>query len=295
MMNTMRIACVLASLVSLTAYGQNEWRDKWRAMSYATVNGVEIAYDEVGAGEAILLLHGGQIADSFVPMLTEPSLAEYRLISIHRRGRGQSGDFQGPFNQQLDAADALALLEHLGIPKAHVVAHSASGPVGLLMAMTAPERVQSLILMEPAPLAIAGVDSPLGPNAGQRQQRERAADPQVRAAEWLANMVGDDWETQLSSFYSHAQEHLVRVYESERETTDLTVTESDYASIQAPVLWIWSEQGFFVSEPAFALLEEHGPDMEVRTVPGTSHMLEVLWPGPVAEEIATFVKQHPIE
>src|SRR5690349_17953707 len=56
------------------------------------------------------------------------------------------------------AADARALLRRLGIERAHVVGHSAGGPIALRLALDAPEFVHSLALLEPALM-----DVPSGP------------------------------------------------------------------------------------------------------------------------------------
>ena len=47
----------------------------------------ELEYDVRGTGEPVLLIHGAILADAFVPLLTQPALADdYRLIAYHRRG-----------------------------------------------------------------------------------------------------------------------------------------------------------------------------------------------------------------
>ena len=54
-------------------------------MEIAEVNGVELEYEVVGSGEPTLLIDM-LIADSFVPILTEPSLDRCQLIRYHKRG-----------------------------------------------------------------------------------------------------------------------------------------------------------------------------------------------------------------
>ena len=299
MNNTIRIACLLTSLVTLTAYGQNEWRDKWREMNYATVNGVEIAYDDVGTGETILLIHGGTVADSFVPILDEPALSRYRLINMHRRGNGQSGDYEGSNDYQRTTADALALLSHLGVSKVHVVAHSAGGQPALYLAMTASDVVQSLVVVEPNVPYIEGMDLENPERPAREAERQRLApliqaDPYFGADQWLDMMLGPDWRTILSSVYLHAPDHLARVYAAGRQPIRPRVAESDYENIQAPVLWVWSEQREPRLERLSAFLREQIPTMEYTTA-GETHMLQVLYPEPLAIVIADFVEQYPIQ
>ena len=55
-------------------------------MKTATVNGVELEYELIGSGEPVLLI-SPVLADGFVPLVAEPSLAErYQLIRYHKRG-----------------------------------------------------------------------------------------------------------------------------------------------------------------------------------------------------------------
>jgi pimeloyl-ACP methyl ester carboxylesterase len=51
-------------------------------------NGVTLEYEDRGAGEPVLLIHGGVFAATFSEMISERSLASYRLTRPHRRGLG---------------------------------------------------------------------------------------------------------------------------------------------------------------------------------------------------------------
>ncbi|MGH7605776.1 MAG: alpha/beta fold hydrolase [Gemmatimonadales bacterium] len=91
------------------------------------------------------------IADTFRPLLREPSLAgRYRLILYHRRGYAGSSRASGPVSVARQAADCRALLRHLSVERAHVVGHSYGGAVALQLALDAPGVACSLALLEPA-------------------------------------------------------------------------------------------------------------------------------------------------
>ncbi len=60
-------------------------------MARVVVDGVVLEYEDCGAGEPVVCIHGAFIADVFRPLLSERGLAErYRLVSYHRRGYGGS-------------------------------------------------------------------------------------------------------------------------------------------------------------------------------------------------------------
>lgn len=123
--------------------------------AFAPVEGGRIEYIASGPadGEPVLLLHGSGLAEAFAEIAAEPALRNYRLIRIHRRGYAGSSEVEGDsFSMAQQAADAVAVLDALGIEKAHVVGHSYGGAVALQMAMDAPQRVHSLVALDiPAP------------------------------------------------------------------------------------------------------------------------------------------------
>ena len=138
-------------------------------MQTSRINGAEIEYEVIGDGQPVLFLHGVLLGDSFQPMLAEPGIADsHRCITWHRRG--YAGSRPGPSSDSVEeaAADARALLEYLGIGRAHVVGHSYGGCVALQLALDAPERVYSLALVEAALLA-GRVSKPIVMPSAKRQ------------------------------------------------------------------------------------------------------------------------------
>src|SRR5687768_6153424 len=128
-----------------------------RAMENAKFNGVELEYEVAGSGEPVLLISTGPIADSFLPFLSEKSLVErYRLIRYRQRRVGNGAPSPVPVSFEQHAADAAALLSHLGIRRAHVAGHSTGAVIAVQLAADRPEMVQTLALLEPT---LVGVPS----------------------------------------------------------------------------------------------------------------------------------------
>ena len=118
-------------------------------MDSVKVNGVELEYEVRGSGEPVLLIDM-LIADCFVPLLTEPSLAgRYQLIRYHKRGWVGSTHTPPPVSIGDHAADAAALLDHLGVRRAHIAGHSTGASIAAQLALDHPEKVHTLTLLEP--------------------------------------------------------------------------------------------------------------------------------------------------
>ena len=117
-------------------------------MNSVKVNGVELEYEVVGSGEPVLLI-SPVLADGFLPLVSEPALADsYQLIRYHKRGWVGSTHTPAPVSVADHAADAAAILDHLGIPRAHIAGHSSGAAVAAQLALDHPETVHTLILLE---------------------------------------------------------------------------------------------------------------------------------------------------
>jgi len=116
-------------------------------MPKASINGIDLYYEVQGTGAPVLLI-AGFTADHMSWLLQVPAVAqEFQCISYDNRGTGQSTVPEGPYTIRQMADDAVALLDHLGISKAHVVGHSMGGAIGQELAINYPDRVSSLLLL----------------------------------------------------------------------------------------------------------------------------------------------------
>ena len=123
-------------------------------MDSINVNGAALEYEMRGAGEPVLLIDM-LIADCFVPLLVEPALADrYQLIRYHKRGWVGSTHTPPPVSFADHAADAAALLEQLGVRRAHIAGHSTGASIAAQLALDHPETVHTLTLLEPTLLSL---------------------------------------------------------------------------------------------------------------------------------------------
>ena len=110
-------------------------------------DGVPIYYETHGEhGEPVLLIMGlGADAHAWEFQVPDFS-ARHRVVLVDNRGVGRSGKPAGQYTTSQMADDALAVLDALGIRRAHVVGISMGGMIAQELALSHPERVGGLVL-----------------------------------------------------------------------------------------------------------------------------------------------------
>ncbi|MGI9003842.1 MAG: alpha/beta fold hydrolase [Pseudonocardia sp.] len=99
-------------------------------------------------GPAVLALHGVTGHSARWRVLAE-ALPELRLLAVDLRGHGHS-PWTPPWNIEQHVADALAVLDDLGLERVAAIGHSYGGAIAVHLAQAAPERVERLVLLDPA-------------------------------------------------------------------------------------------------------------------------------------------------
>jgi pimeloyl-ACP methyl ester carboxylesterase len=113
-------------------------------------DGVELNVLEQGDGPAVLLLHGfpdsAHLWRHQIPTLVD---AGFRVVAPDQRGFGDSDKPQAieAYGFGHLVADVLAVLDHAGVERAHVVGHDWGAAVAWALALLAPERVDRLVAM----------------------------------------------------------------------------------------------------------------------------------------------------
>jgi len=103
-------------------------------------------YMEAGVGEPVLLIMGFGGDHTAWGFQVGAFAARHRVIAFDNRGAGQTEAPDRPYTTRLMAADTLALMDALGIERAHVVGVSMGGMIAQELALAHPERVRSLHL-----------------------------------------------------------------------------------------------------------------------------------------------------
>jgi 3-oxoadipate enol-lactonase len=124
-------------------------------MPTLTTNGVELYYERKGQGEPLLLVHGLLFsAESWRDQLDALS-AEYDCIALDLRGqhRSQTTEDAGGYDLWNQMEDVHGLIRELGIAPTHYAGLSMGGMIGMRLALTHPEDLRDLILLDTTAMA----------------------------------------------------------------------------------------------------------------------------------------------
>lgn len=174
---TMRVAAILALAVVFSALagaaGEAEYRD---------INGARLFVKSIGAGPAIVLVHGGPGFNHryFLPHVERLVDEGFRLVLFDLRGHGRSLGGVTAESLSFDAfvEDLEALRAELGLERMNLLAHSWGALAGMEYAIRHPERLESLVLVSPVAAKRGEFDAET--RARQEAQRDKADAARVK-------------------------------------------------------------------------------------------------------------------
>ena len=261
----------IGSLTEMTMATSEQQRTRPNG-AYVDAGGVNTYYEVTGAGEPVLLLHGGMCTAETLDGQT-PSLAErYRVFVPERRGHGRTPDVDGPLSYGVMADDTIALMDTLGIGSAHLVGWSDGASVALLVALRRPERVRKLVLI------------------GQPVEFEGAR-PEMRAM--LDSFTSEDLPPMLRQLYAAASPdgpaHFDAVFDRIKPSWRQTgATLEDLGRVQAPTLVLIGEHDVTTIEHA-AAMQRALPHGRLGVVPGATHALPMEKPELTSQLLLDFL------
>jgi pimeloyl-ACP methyl ester carboxylesterase len=264
--------------------------------------GVQVHVAETGPEDAppVLCLHGWP-QHFLIWRELWPALGDsYRVICPDLRGHGWSGwPDDGDFRKARLVDDAIALLDALGVPRAHVIGHDWGGWTAILMGLGHPERVRSLLALSvlhpwpPQALALRNIwrfayQVPLAtPWLGEKLVRTEGFIRKVIRSGWADKAAFDaaaarTYEDTLRGPIGARTSHLMyRSFLQHEISAPLRGAFAD-GRLEMPARLIIGERDPLGAHLA-AGFEHRGPDAAYEIVPGTGHFLPEERPALVAE------------
>jgi pimeloyl-ACP methyl ester carboxylesterase len=252
-------------------------------------NGITLHCVVEGDGEALALVHGVGASLDVWDGVAARLCHDYRIIRYDQRGHGQSEKVPGPYVVEDFAGDLRALLDELGIERAHVAGHSLGGLVAQSFALDYPGRLSKLALIS----TVAG----------------RTAEERTRVEERLAmvasGIAGDHFRASLDRWFTDEfrvkNPELLATYAARNQANDPACYAAAYRvlamtdlaerlpEIKAETLVITGEhdQG---SNPRMALLmHQRIKGSILRILPVLRHSILVEAPDVVAGVLSNFL------
>lgn len=120
-------------------------------MPIESINDFAMYFESRGAGEPLLLLHGGGGIGANWNLIFPAPPDGLQLIVPDLRGHGQSTNPLGHFTFRQAALDVFALLDHLGIERCKAIGMSMGAKTLLHMATQQPHRIEAMVLVSATP------------------------------------------------------------------------------------------------------------------------------------------------
>ena len=264
-------------------------------------DGVELALVDEGEGPAVLLLHGFPDSSHLwrhqVPALVE---AGFRVLAPDLRGFGESDrpDEVEEYAITRSLADVVAILDGLGVERAHVVGHDYGAALAWVLAGLAPERVDRL--------AVLSVGHPNTLRHPSVAQREKFWYQLLFLFEGTAEelLTRDDWAL-LREFSARRRrpgavvrrpvpagraDRGAQLVPGERTCRRASSRSRPFPAIGAPTLGLWSSGDNYLLEEGMLASGEHVTgSWRYERIEGASHWLQLDAPERVNELLLEFL------
>ncbi|MFJ3581986.1 alpha/beta fold hydrolase [Streptomyces sp. NPDC090127] len=245
---------------------------------YAETGAVRTWYETDGAGEPLVLLHGGFCTNETWGAQRAALAAGFRLFLPERRAHGHTADVEGPLRYEDMADDTVAFIDAVVGGPTHLVGWSDGGIVALLVALARPDLVRKVVVIganfRPAGECWAepGMIDAMTPDSPDLEFFRELYDPVAPdgPGHWpvVARKTVDMWRTQP------------------------TLTTDDLSRVGAPTLVVVGDDDLLSLEHTIAL-HRAIPRSQLAVVPGASHLVPLEKPDTVNRLVIDHLSQDP--
>lgn len=258
-------------------------------MAFMVKDGFRLYHEDTGGnGPAVLFLHGagGNHLSWWqqVPMFAE----DYRCVTADQRGFGQSPDAPGGPGPAALATDAIALLDHLGIARAALVAQSMGGWAAVGAAVRAPERFWAVVLANT-------VGNLTSPEISALRQRLADASPPRPPVLWHAALGETFRKEQPVRSFLYAQIAALNAplpADFRDRLGRLTTPVEPYAAARVPTFFLTSDEDGLIWPELSRKVHEEVPGSRFVRVESAGHSTYFERPEVFNREVRAFLEEH---
>jgi pimeloyl-ACP methyl ester carboxylesterase len=266
---------------------------------FADINGVQLHYQEKGAGTPLVLIHGYTSSTYSWKDVFEPLSQNFRVIAVDLKGFGFSAKPDGDYTRRAQAVLVAHLLDNLKIERAWLCGNSMGGEVALNVALENPQRVAGLILVDSAGVAVSGGNS-LAPAYARIPFVGRALTALALTSDKLVR------EGLEKSFYDDAKitDERVAYYYRPLQTSSGQMAalrartqfgefpvEQDLNKITAPTLIVWGVNDEVIPLEAGRKMNSLIKDSKLVVFEKCGHLPQEEMPERLLSEVVNFIEQ----
>jgi len=262
-------------------------------MPIAAVNGQKIYYEDIGgAGPAVVFSHGLFMDHEMFAPQVEALKSKYRCISWDERGHaGTASETLEPFTYYDSADDLAALLAHLGVKRAVLAGMSQGGFLSLRCALTHPEIVRALILIDTQ----SGQEDPAALEGHMQLANAWAANglSDEMAAVIEGIILGEGWDGAAAwkaKWKTISSVNMLGCMSTLGSRDDVT---GKLGQIKVPALVVHGDGDAAIGLDLGRALAKNLADAELVVVPGAGHAANLTHPAVVNPAIARFLDALP--
>jgi pimeloyl-ACP methyl ester carboxylesterase len=258
---------------------------------------LDLAYDEFGAaGAPVLVLHGLLGSARNWTTVARQLGESHRVFVLDLRNHGRS-PWAGSMSFDAMAGDVEHFADTHRLRSATVIGHSMGGKVAMRLALTRPDRVARLVMVDVAPVAyahsfgpfveaMAAVDlSTVRRRADAELQIERTIRDPVVCNFLLQNLVkaeaGFVWRVNLEALAANMAELL-------------SFPPSDDTEYPGPALFVAGARSGYVKPEHRPLIARLFPNAEHALIPGAGHWVHAERPTEFLAEVRLFLAEPPV-
>lgn len=267
-------------------------------MAYIDVDDTRLYYEEKGAGEPVVFVHGGFSDHSTWRLVAGAMPESLRVVTYDRRGHSRSERGAGALPRRLHERDLARLVEALELGPAHLVGNSYGASIVLGLAARRPDLVQSAVAHE-APLTGITLDNPTERRAVARVEAQiRAALKRIDSGDvpggvkqFLEDVAlgAGRWEQVPERIRTVMVSNAPTVVDEQRDPDWASIGLDELASIRVPVLLTHGAQSPEWFSGVIAKLSEVIPGATPRVLAGAGHNPHATHPAEFAAAVAGFV------
>lgn len=245
-----------------------------------------------GEGKPLLILHGYfGMSDNWKTLGNQFS-EDYQVHLIDQRNHGRSFH-EDEFNYEVLVEDLYAYIQHYQLEQVHIIGHSMGGKTAMLFAVTYPDLVDKLIIVDISPrqyqphhnAILAGlnsIDFSVENSRGKVDKKLATLIPELGVRQFLLKNVYWKEKGQLAFRFNleSLTENNIEIGEA---LPSFTVFEKD-------TLFLKGENSNYITQDEEPIIEAHFPNSKIVEIKNAGHWLHAENPKQFYDEVSSFLK-----